>query len=550
MDSKKDKILKGWKGIPVKSLVNYINNGDVTLPELIAAGLDKDPEKEKEIRAAMAADEAQAWDDAARRNTKEAYAAYLAKFAGGKHAQEAKKAKQGLDDKMWEELQKNLTEAGLKEYKTLFPNGKHVADCDALLEDMPWLETKRRNTIADYEEYRLQHPGKHEDEIEAAINDLNDDKDWNNACVINDSYAYRQYLTQHPNGKHAQEARSRMQAYAGRDKFLSDLRRDHNAYKAIDIQGNVKNGVATWNDVAFILGDDAANAVRNFKMPSPLPKSPAPEKLQGDTTEVYFWGTPSSGKTCALGAIISSANRNGILEKVLIQGGGGYDYMTRLSNIFKNNSICTFPEGTDTDNIQEMMMKLRDNNNKKHKMTLIDLAGEVFRSVYFKTNGLFLEEDKERMLATVMNYLRDTRNNKIHFFVVEYGAHDREWENIKMVDYLEFMSAYLKDQSIFRKSTVGVYVLVTKCDIIDCAPEERPERAAQYVKEELSSFWGNLKDACAEAGVNDLTILSFSVGDVFAQNLCKFDGTDTDKVINKLLTKTPTEGSRWGWLRG
>lgn len=548
MDSKKDKILKGWKGIPVKSLVNYINNGDVTLPELIAAGLDKDPEKEKDIRAAMAADEAQAWDDAARRNTKEAYSEYLAKFADGKHAQEAKKAKQGLDDKMWEELQKNLTEAGLKEYKTLFPNGKHVADCDALLEDMPWLETKRRNTIAAYEEYQRQHPGKHEAEIRAAINALSDDNDWHNACVINDSHAYKQYLTQHPNGKHAQEARNRMQAYAGRDQFIDDLRRDRNAYYVKDIQDKVENGVATWDDVERIIGRDETWAIQAFEKMPDLPISIPPEALQGDSTEVYFWGTPSSGKTCALGAIISSAKSKGILESLQCSG---LHYMTRLSNIFNNRGICTFPPSSPTESIQEMVMKLRDSQRRPHKLTLIDLAGELFRSVYFKLNNLFLENEKEQTLATAMNYLRDTRNNKIHFFVVEYGAQDKYWDGLRMVDYLDSMSVYLKANGVFKKSTVGVYVLVTKCDIIDCAPEDRPERAAQYVKEELPSFWNTLQETCAEAGVGDLRILSFSVGDVFAQKLCKFDGTDTDKVINKLLTKTRAEGGGLiGWLRG
>ena len=548
MDSKKDKILKGWKGIPVKSLVNYINNGDVTLPELIAAGLDKDPEKEKEIRDAMAADEAQAWDDAARRNTKEAYSEYLAKFADGKHAQEAKKAKQGLDDKMWEELQKNLTEAGLKEYKTLFPNGKHVADCDALLEDMPWLETKRRNTIAAYEEYQRQHPGKHEAEIRAAINALSDDNDWHNACVINDSHAYKQYLTQHPNGKHAQEARNRMQAYAGRDQFIDDLRRDRNAYYVKDIQDKVENGVATWDDVERITGRDETWAIQAFEKMPDLPISIPPEALQGDSTEVYFWGTPSSGKTCALGAIISSAKSKGILESLQCSG---LHYMTRLSNIFNNRGICTFPPSSPTESIQEMVMKLRDSQRRPHKLTLIDLAGELFRSVYFKLNNLFLENEKEQTLATAMNYLRDTRNNKIHFFVVEYGAQDKYWDGLRMVDYLDSMSVDLKAHGVFKKSTVGVYVLVTKCDIIDCAPEDRPERAAQYVKEELPSFWNTLQETCAEAGVGDLRILSFSVGDVFAQKLCKFDGTDTDKVINKLLTKTRAEGGGLrGWLRG
>ena len=149
-----------------------------------------------------------------------------------------------------------------------------------------------------------------------------------------------------------------------------------------------------------------------------------------------------------------------------------------------------------------------------------------------------------------MDYLRDTRNNKIHFFVVEYNAHDKEWEGRKMVDYLDCMSSFLKSQGVFSKKTVGVYVLVTKCDMINCTPEERPKFAAKYVEEELPAFWNNLQYTCKKCGVGDLKILSFSIGEVFAKSLCKFDSHDTDKVMDKLITKTraPKSGL-WGFLK-
>lgn len=65
----------------------------------------------------------------------------------------------------------------------------------------------------------------------------------------------------------------------------------------------------------------------------------------------------------------------------------------------------------------------------------------------------------------------------------------------------------------------------------------------------MPSFWTNLEDTCKKANVGDLKVLSFSVGDVFAKNLCKFDATDTTKVIEKLITKTNAEGGFWDWLR-
>ena len=197
-----------------------------------------------------------------------------------------------------------------------------------------------------------------------------------------------------------------------------------------------------------------------------------------------------------------------------------------------------------------MMMCISDKKKKTHRITLIDFSGELFRSAYFKQHNLFLPQEKEDSLKLAMNYLKDQRNNKIHFFVVEYGAQEKKWEELLMVNYLDNLVGFLKEENIFRKSTVGVYVLVTKCDMIDCVPEERPKKAFEYVTQELPSFWNTLQTTCEKYGVGDLRVLSFSVGDVFAQNLCKYDNKDTDKVIDKLITKTKAEGSKWDWLRG
>ena len=539
--NRKERILDSCNSIPLRNLINYIRKGEVSLSELIAAGLLK--EKENEIRTEMADEDNASWAVAQRNNTVSAYSEYLEKFPEGLHANEARQAVDALDDDVWFDIQSNLNEEQLNKYKTLFPAGKHIAECNELLIDLPWLEAKRRNTIFDYNEYLLKYPGQHEVEIKTAINALSDDKDWDNACIVGDSQAYRRYLEQHPYGNHAQEASNRIQANASRDKFLKELRDDRNAYFANEIKQKVSNGVATWNDIANILGYDKADAIEKFNEPSDLPGSQPPEKLQNDTTEVYFWGTPSSGKTCALGAIISSATKKGILEMLPCLG---YDYMTKLSNIFDSCGICTLPKGSPIESIQEMIVNMRDNKKLPHRLTLIDLAGELFRSVYFKQNNLFLPEDKEQTLNTAMDYLRNTRNNKIHFFVVEYNAHDKEWEGLKMVNYLNSMSSFLKYEGVLSKKTVGVYVLVTKCDMINCAPEERAEFAAKYVEKELPAFWNNLQYTCKECGVGDLTILSFSIGEVFAKSLCKFDSRDTDKIIKKLLTKTrPIEGPWW-----
>ena len=530
--------------IPVNNLVNYMRKGIITFTQLIEAGLPED--KVKGIKAAIQAEDDASWTDACNANTAEAYNKYMSVYADGNHSFEAMDRLLALDDAEWSGAERNMSETALRNYLSKFPEGVHRDECNALLADLPWLQAKQRNTIEAYREYSVRFPGMHSSEINQMITNINDDRDWQNACSMSNSAAYRIYLDQHPNGKYANDAFARIQATAGRDNFLDDLRHDPNAHDARDIQQCVENNVASWYDMVQIFGEEKTDAIRAFKMPSPLPSGTPPVSLQDKSTEVYFWGTPSSGKTCALGSIISSVQTQGIFEPLQCSG---YDYMTRLSNIFTRR-VCVLPDSTAVDNIQEMRLRLRDRDGKNHTITLIDLAGELFRSAYFKRQNMFLAQQNSQTLDTAISYLRSESNKKIHFFVVEYGAHDHEWEGLRMVNYLDNMIGFLKNENIFRKSTVGVYVLVTKCDMIKCPVEERPQRAYGYVSQELPSFWNTLQATCKKAGVGDLKVLSFSVGDVFAKNLCIFDPRDTNKVVDKLLTKTRPEGGMFDWLRG
>lgn len=541
----RDKILKGWRSIPVKNLANYVKKGVVTLPELKAVGLPID--KEFIIQNTLRLEDDALWSRTQQENSISSYQNYISQYPNGFHKDEALMELQNLEEKEWQSVQLNLTEMSLKQYLQLFPHGMHAPECQQLLDDLPWLSAKLSNTIRDYMDYMSQYPGKHDAEARQAISYLNDDNDWNNACITGETYAYQNYLDQHPTGKHAAEAQQRIQSSAGRDLFINNLRSNPNYYSAIEIQNNVFNNVVTWNEIARLFGPEKTDAIRNFDASEELPSSNPPTELQPNSTEVYFWGTPSSGKTCALGSIISSMQSKGIYEAMEC---ASMRYMIELSNVFVTNGICKFPGSSPVECIQEMIMNISDSKKKLHKVTLIDMAGELFRSVFFKQNNLFLPEEKENTLNIALNYLKDRRNNKIHFFVVEYGAHNKKWENLTMVNYLDTMMRFLTNEKVFKKSTVGVYVLVTKCDMIPCSYEDRPKMAYDYVTQELPSFWNALQRNCNNAGIKDLKVLSYSVGDVFAQNLCKFDNRDTNKVIEKLLINTYGDGSWYDWLRG
>ena len=537
--TQKEKILNacrnGGNSIPNENLLNYINSEVVSFDELKNAGLSD--EKAEYITQALESEETNLWNEATSNGTLDAYMAYIDSSKLRCHMEQAQAKIDEFDDAKWNEAQSQLSSNTLNDYIGCFPNGKHVDECNGLLCDLPWLETKRKNTIEAYNQYMQQYPGKHDAEAQMAILSIQDDNTWNDACAANSSSAYRLYLSYFPEGKHKDEALMRVNSGAAGEQFLNALQYDQNAFTADEIQEKVGNGVVTWDDIQNVMGSEKTYAIQNFQMPALLPNAIAPDSLQGNTTEVYFWGTPGSGKTCALGTILSSATRAGIIEPLQCSG---LHYMNLLSNIFIGNDCCTLPDSTNVTNIQEMVMKLTDEKRHQHKLTLIDLAGELFRSVYKVNNHIQLEESRCQVLEKAMSYLKNRKNNKIHFFVVEYGAHEKKWEGLNMSNYLSCMIQYLKNEKVFTKSTVGVYVLVTKCDKMDCAKEDRPRLAHEYVKQEFAAFWNTLEMTCKNAAIKDLKTLAFSIGDVFAQQLCVYDGEDTNKVIDKLLTKTPS----------
>ena len=507
----KEKILQNCQRVGAQQLLQFVANGTVTLEELNDAGLQ--PEKAKYIQDNLAALENALYQKAVELNSIKACDEYLKTYPFGLHAEDVRNIKMAI-------------------------------------EDGPWVQTLQMNTREGYETYAHEYPGKHTAEIAAKLEELKEDELWTGSCTKDTTESYQLYLSRYPQGKYAAEAQRRIEQVSYREQaagVLNTLKGNANAFSAQQIQDFVNNGAISWDDLSAIFGSDKMAAIRSFVQPAELPDSLPPDELQKNTTEVYFWGTPSSGKTCALGALISRMDSKGILEKLTC---GGYNYMVRLSNIFGQENICTFPDSTSIGSIQEMMISLKDEKDKFHRLTLIDLAGELFRSVYFKRHNLVLDEAKEDTLNKTISYLKDNRNKKIHFFVVEYGAHDRQWEGLTMKDYLDDMVGFLKEHEIFRKSTVGVYVLVTKCDMIPCSRDDRPKSAYDYICEKMPSFWNVLQDTCKRAGVKDLSVLSYSVGDVFAQKLCHFDPHDTEKVINRLISKTEAEGGMFDWLKG
>lgn len=322
--------------------------------------------------------------------------------------------------------------------------------------------------------------------------------------------------------------------------LLELIRQDHNLLSSAACNDIISRGILNRNDLSKCGIDNGfinkmlTNArSQNFEPARPL------QTIAEPCTEVYFWGIPFSGKTCALGAILSAA-KNGLAARSMIPDNScqGFGYMNRLSTIFSPGRICRLPGETPVTSTYEMRFDLEDQEHKIHHVACIDLAGELFTCMFMKDAGEQMREDQKQALETLHNILLENRSNnrKIHFFVIEYGAEKRIYNGLPQAEYLNSAAAHLNSIGLFDSNTDAIYVLISK---VDNASYEGSleEHLLKYMTKNYLGFYNNLLLICKEHGINKgrVKIVPFSIGNVCFKDYCQFDATSATKMVDLLV---------------
>lgn len=459
------------------------------------------------------------WEEAKRINTEEAYQNYLDSYPEGEYRSSArdrieelqKLAESGASDEIWDSVNKGSIPE-LQNFVDNHPNSTYLAEATRLLRELR----------------REQYLGVDIRALARQIKAIRTDARINNP----EKAIYDRIVNYINTGKISVE------------DLLSAIAEDNNFISGTVANLLWENGIISDFSRAGIDGDFIAHMMSNitpqkFQAPAPITKI-----TKSPCTEVYFWGIPSSGKSCALGAILSSANSGRVAKSMQRDPDcQGYGYMNRLANLFKTNgAVGTLPEGTAISSTYEMGFILEDEDRKEHPITCIDLAGELVRCMYKQDAGEPLTDEQQNVLKTLTNILIDNRtdNRKIHFFVIEYGAEDREYEGLPQNIYLEAAVAYIQRTGIFKKDTDGLYLLITKVDKAKVVGKELQEKLRNYISENYQGFYNGLKKICKDNEINggNVEIQPFTLGTVCFQNYCKFKEDTAATVVRTLIKRS------------
>lgn len=376
--------------------------------------------------------------------------------------------------------------------------------------------------------------------------DLKDDEEWQRARYSNEA-SICDYIANFPDGKHVKEAKNRIDEIIwdrenmqrAKQDILDTMKRNPNSYTPGIIQGYLQNGTIAKNDLVNCgVPQNIIDRLNNIVTPR-LHLGETPDSIPEGYTEVYFWGIPGSGKTCALASVLSTANKLGYLDVAV---GPGYDYMTRLANIFHNgNAILPPPSPVET--TQYLPFILKKGKDNPRSVSLIELSGEIFQCFYRKNAKLPLQSPQhENTFNTLINFLKG-KNRKIHFFFIDFEKENNlDADGYSQGNYLAAASAFFKNNDIFGKSTDAIYLVITKSDLMPEAKtyEERVEYAKHHLKtNNFSAFINTLKDRCQQHSINagKLTVEPFSLGKVYFGQICDFDNASATKIIDILIDR-------------
>jgi len=375
--------------------------------------------------------------------------------------------------------------------------------------------------------------------------DKADDDAWKNTRYRNE-ICLIDYITNYPAGKQMQDAKDRLEFLKKererknieKNKILSGVRENSNIYSPSQIISFLSEGIISTDDLQNCgIPKEIVENLKNIHQPQ-LQLGKTPEYIPYGYTEVYFWGIPGSGKTCALAAILSTSERAGYLDFATAQG---YDYMTKLKNIFfDGKAILPPPSPVETTQYLTFTLK-RTNEKHSRSVSILELSGEVFQCFHYINAGMeFPSQSHQDTFDSLIRFLSGT-NRKIHFFFIDYDKGNKKDANdYTQGDYLAAASRFFKNNDVFGKTADAVYIILTKSDLMPCPKTERVEHAKKHlIDNNFSAFINTLKDLCVQYSINagKLTIEPFSLGEVYFQQICYFDKSSALSIIDILFDR-------------
>lgn len=432
------------------------------------------------------------------------------------------------------------------------PRSIHAAETD----DLVWDLTDKGSIDALQQYINLFPSGKHLGEAKGLITAI---LDWQDVKAAGDIFATSRFLHDNPDSPLAYEAR--VQLASQKEAEIRDMRANASSYSAARLLQLLDEGVFHENELfrAGVLTPRVLDSLRNASLIT-LPEmakviAQSSPSCDDDATDVYFWGIPSTGKSCLLMGLSSSDS----LNVNLATGSGNYaEALMQFVDCGK-----TIP-ATPGSFVATLNATITGDDGIDHKVNLVEMAGEDFAFKIVKNpDGNFAFED----MGTGATQLLMNDNRKVFFIIIDPTVSRLNYPHYYVKSYDEQtgdpiydIEMLLVDQLLVVKKLVDLFAkpenakilkkvdainfVMTKSDLLDSNESVRDEKAYQIFNAKYrSKVLKGLKNLCEEYAINEGNdhnpkLYTFSLGRFYVGGIYDYDNTDSEKIIEAIRLST------------
>lgn len=491
----------------------------------------------------------------------------------GNHVEEARQhlvsIKQKLDDIAisiesgeWDNLDITSKEA-LKNYLYKYPSTVHKDEID----EMYWALVNKE-VVSEIMDYLSVFPsGKHVYDANSIMDAL---LEWGIVRDKRDIFEINDYIRENPKSPFFNQARLLLTQLKQDEIFL--MKREADKYKKERLLAMLSDGIfAEWELINNnVLTQRILNILRDPNLAKSLPDVAQSQdnsviECKDGYTDVYFFGVPSTGKSC----ILMGLSRSNSIDVNLAHGGGEYAQALQQyvdAGMLLNQTQIGF--------VATLEAEISDDEKGcMHKINLVEMAGEDFaRKIAGNEEHIY---DFESMGHGVTELL--SNNNKKVFFLIidpttnfisydrvetvgyneETGDEIRQMVNIRcnqqiLIDKMIALFAHESNREIMKKVD-AIHVVMTKADLIADSPLERNELAFNHF---MSSYGEKIvnrlirlgKEYNINVGNNYRPILyTFSLGKFYPGGVYEYDSTDSNKLAEAIKNSTRPTKNKTLW---
>ena len=589
-DLQRKKLIEGINSISINSIIKYIQIGDITLDDVPHISAERKQYIIDQLNSMPNPVEQQEWQAIEmmliQPSTElvQKLSSYIARWDAGRpagnHVELAKQKLPEIESQIkleaeraeqaeWDAVDPFST-TDLWGYLSKYPNTIHKSEID----DSLW-GLVNQESVQDIQNYITMLPqGIHVREAQLILNAI---VEWNNVKLTNDIFCVNDYIRNNPNTPFKNQAQ--VQMLDMKQQEIGMMRTNPNSYEVNRLLRLINDGIFSDHELinAKVMTETVLETLRNHDINADLPDiRQAIENSRAECkdgyTDVFFFGVPSTGKTC----VLMGMSRSNSLHINLASGGG--DYAAALQQYTDVGVTVPRTPGTFVTTLEATISSVSDQGGAVHKINLVEMSGEEFafdiannpdRIFTFEQMGSgatqLLKNDNRKVFFLIIdptaNVVRINRE-----IVVQDGFDEDTGEPITHTDLqycvvnqrtlIQKMVDLFTDpgNAEIMKKVDSIHIIMTKSDTLG-NPVEREEKALNIFQQKFSGdILKPLIDLCEEYNINSRTnfhpnLYTFSLGTFYVGGLYEYEQTDSDRLVVAIKNSTQSVKKKSWWDR-